>query len=192
MSIFPAARRVLAALSVITVGACAPADDARKVDPNLPAVIQVPIVLPGDTMRSDTIAAYRERMQGAIQQLYPEYSVLAAATVFGDRRMMTAIYASDATLRIADSTYTGGVAVVNAMVTLFSRASVTEMTRQSRALNAVDSIYTDSGSYVMVSKRSGGTATSERGTYVARWRRNAGEPRWTLLYDELKPQLAKR
>ena len=185
--------RTLAALGAGLVLACTSTEDARKVDPNLPAVVQAPpLVLPGDTMRTDTVPAYRERMAVAIGEIYREYGVLQAAAVLGDRRMLAAIYSTDATLRIGDSTYTGSVSLVNAMAGFFSRASVTDMTRQSRAINAVDSVYTDSGSYVMVSKRAGGRETSEQGTYVSKWRLRPTSPRWVLQHDELTPAAAKK
>lgn len=178
----------LSIVCLVTLAACTNADDARKVDPNLPAVVHgPPIILPSDTARPDTMPEYRERMEAAQRELIPQYSVLGAAAVFGDRRMLASIYSPGATLRLSDSTYTGGTSVVTALADFFRRSAITDMVRQSNATNAVDSIYTDSGSYLLVSKRAGAAESLERGQYVAKWRLLPRDPRWLLLSDELTP-----
>lgn len=170
------------------LAACTNPDDARKTDPNLPAVVQAPpIILPSDTARPDTMPEYRERMEAAQRELIPQYAVIGAAGVFGDRRMLASIYAPSATLRLGDSTYSGGTPVVTALADFFRRSAITDMVRQSESTNAVDSVYTDSGSYLMVSKRPGTAESHERGRYVAKWRLLPRDPRWSLLSDELTP-----
>ncbi|MDA1080568.1 MAG: hypothetical protein O2973_02655 [Gemmatimonadetes bacterium] len=164
------------------------ANAARKVDPNLPAVVQgPPIIIPSDTARPDTMPDYRQRMSDAARELIPQYSVLGAAAVFGDRRMLVSIYSPGAMLRLGDSTFTGGVRAAAALVDLFRRSSVNEMVRQSRSTNAIDSVYTDSGAYLMASKRGGGETALERGTFVSKWRKLAKDPGWALEYDEITP-----
>jgi len=175
------------------LAACTKPEDARKTDPNLPAIVQAPpIILPSDTARPDTMPEYRDRMEAARPELMREYSVMAAAAVFGDRPMLSSIYSPAVTLRLGDSTHTGRAAATVAVINFFQRSGIVELIRQSDTLNAIDSVYTDSGNYLMVAKRPGAAESHERGRYVAKWRLMPRGPRWSLLSDELTPDPATK
>lgn len=163
--------------------------DASKADPNTPAVIQAPpIILPSDTAKVDTMPAYRDRMSAALSEINPEYSLLTATAVLGDRRMLAATLAPDVTMRLADTTFTGRDAAVFGFTDFMLRNSVKDLLRQSRVLNAIGPTYTDSGQYLMVSQRGVGKPVEQRGTYVSVWTRSEkAERRWHLLRDELTP-----
>lgn len=168
--------------------ACSPGTDAAKTDPNRPAVVQAPpVVLPSDTAKPDTMPAYRERMEAAQRELATDYAMISATAILQDARTLAGEYAPDAVLKLGGSTYTGQAQVVNALIEFMRRSSVKDLQRRSYSLNAVDSVYTDSGVYAMLSQRTGGAPVEERGTYVSVWRLRSGTPRWELRRDEIMP-----
>jgi len=181
-------RTRMSMVCLAAIAACTSQDDARKVDPNIPAVVQAPpIILPSDTAKPDTMPAYQARMKSARIELLPEYGFITAGAAFGDYGMLASIYSPDATLSVGDSTYVGGTRIAAALVDFFRRYSVSDLTRQPGTVNAVDSVYTDSGRYEIVSKRGIQPAVTERGGYVAKWRLLPRDPRWSLLSDEFTP-----
>jgi hypothetical protein len=175
--------------------ACSTAKDSAelaKSDPNRPAVIQAPpIILPSDTAKPDTMPAYRAKMEAASSELLAEYSVMAAASVIGDRRTLGSALAPDAVVRLADTTFTGRDAIISGLMDFALRSSLRETLRQSRALNAIGTTYTDSGTYIMISRRGIAKPVEQRGTYVATWKLLEGSNiKWQLVRDELTPDPA--
>jgi len=178
----------LIVVSAVALAACSPGSDEAKTDPNRPAVVQAPpVVLPSDTMKPDTMPAYRERMAAVQRELASEYALISATAILGDLRTLATEYAQGAVLKLGDSTYTGRTQVADALTDFMRRASVKDMQRQSYVLTTVDSVYTDSGVYAVLAQRAGGKPAEERGTYVSVWRMLPGTRRWELRRDELTP-----
>lgn len=183
---------VALALGTLASAGCKARDSAA--DPSRPAVVKAPpLVLPSDTMKPDTTTSHRDRMQALSRELVQPYALMAAAAVWGDRRMLGSFYAPDGVLKFDDSTFTGRDRVVEALVSRGRLAGLAEWNRQSRVLTGhPDSVYVDSGSYVMVAKRPGAKDRTERGLYVATWRHQGGDNPWILLRDEIKPATSRR
>lgn len=164
-------------------------DAGRKTDPNLPAVVQGPkLILASDTAHPDTLRDHRSRMSALSNELGEPYSLIAAAINFGDPRLLATIYSPDAVFAFGDSTYAGVLNVSRALVDMGRRSGLTDFVRMSRSLTGhPDSIYVDSGEYVMHAKRPGGVMRTERGTYAATWRHLGPPSGWVLRRDVLKP-----
>jgi hypothetical protein len=184
-----AARRGMV-LALLCSGAAAcerrakPANTERA---DAPAVVKVPpLVLASDTAKPDTMQAHADRVNLVRTTLATNYSVLGAATVFGDRRMIASIYAPDAELSTPDSLYRGLAAIANALAALGPPKSLRSFDRMSRTLRIVDSTVIDSGTYVMVSARAGTKSVVDRGSYVSRWRIRPAPAAWVLTYDQLR------
>ncbi len=181
----------LCAVALLGAGCSTPKDaaEAAKADPNKPAVIQAPpIILPSDTAKPDTMPAYRARMDEAVSDHRAEYSVMGAASALGDRRTLSSMFAADAVVRLGDTTFTGRDAIVTGLVDFALRTSLREAHRFSRTLNAIGTTYTDSGTYVLISRRGIAKPTEQRGTYVTVWNRTDGAAlRWQIMRDELTP-----
>jgi hypothetical protein len=190
------AKRILIALVLggsASLVACGKGDGTSKQDPNRPAVVKLPPpILPSDTAHPDTMGTYRERMDQLKQRLLPWYALVGATAVYGDRRTILQFYSTDATLRLGNTTFTGAVEIANGLVELAKRNSVKEFERMSRVVNATDSVAVDSGSYTILSRRQGGMASDQRGTYVSTWkRRPGGDPDWVIRHDVLTPTSTK-
>jgi acyl-CoA hydrolase len=184
---------LIAGSAVALTVSCRPAADATPDDPNRPAVVQgPPIILPSDTAKPDTMPAYRDRMSAALAELLPEYSFVTAMTVFGDRLALASQHTADAEVQFGDSTFRGSIVAADARISYFRRSSIKDMVRQSIALNAIDSVYRDSGVYLMVGQRQGGTPVEQRGTYVTTWIRRSADPKWVIRRDHLIPDVSKR
>lgn len=181
----------------ITMVACgalachAPQDQAarqaaqRAANPNIPAVIQVPPpVLPSDTHHVVPAPAPSTPKE-MLQVLGSNYAILGLAIVSGDRRMIGATYAPDAELTTPDTTLHGAVAIAQSMGQMGPRNSLREFRRTPRATNVQDSTVTDSGAYVILSKRAGADSLVERGTYATVWRARAGGKNWVILTDHI-------
>ena len=169
--------------------ACGRKTEAAKAsDPNAPAVVRLPPpVIFSDTAKPDTMLRYREKVGAANSTLAQEYAVLGAAIVFSDRRMIASMYAPDAELVTPDSTYRGFVAVANRLASLGRTQSLREFNRRSRGLGIIDSVVTDSGTYVAITKRPGADSIVERGSYRTSWRIHAPPLHWVMTRDELHP-----
>src|ERR1019366_6262362 len=102
------------------VAACGrKAESAKASDPNTPAVVKLPPpILPSDTAKPDTMENHRAKVDATMSVLAREYSVLGAATVFGDRSMIASHFAPDAVLVTSDSSYMGNFAIANSLAAL--------------------------------------------------------------------------
>ena len=178
----------IALVGVLSTLGCKSRDSAAA-DPARPAVVKAPpIILPSDTAKPDTMMNHIQRMADLSRQLAEPYALIAFGAVNADRRLLASFYAPEAVFSLGDSTYRGMTAVVNAVVDMGRRTGLADWNRQSwRLTGHPDSIYVDSGTYVMQARRSGGPARASHGIYVATWRHLGGPTPWVLLRDELKP-----
>ena len=178
----------VALLGAVAISACA-GKDAASSDPSRPAVVKAPqVILPSDTAKPDTMPEHRARSTALSSELSVQYATLSASMIMGDRRTLTSFYSPQAQLRFHDSTSSGVTAVANRLIDVARRSGLTTWVRQSRVLTGhPDSIYVDSGIYVMQAKRPGGPGRVDRGTYVSEWRHLGGPVPWVLRRDEISP-----
>lgn len=116
------------------------------------------------------------------------YSLATATMLMNDARVLGQIYAPNAVLRVPDSTVTGMPAVVRQLLSLARSKSLADFQRRSLGTRILDdSTLLDSGTYVMVLRRSPKDSVLERGRYAATWRARTDVTRWVILEDELKP-----
>jgi hypothetical protein len=116
------------------------------------------------------------------------YSLATATMLNGDARVLGQLYAPNAVLRVPDSTVTGMPAVVRQLLSLARSKSLADFQRRSLGTRILDdSTLLDSGTYVMVLKRSPRDSTLERGRYAATWRARTDVTQWVILEDYLKP-----
>ncbi len=116
------------------------------------------------------------------------YGLATATMINNDARMLGQLYAPNAVLRVPDTTVTGMPAVVRQLLTLARSKSLTEFQRRSQGMRILDdSTLLDSGTYVMVLKRSPNDSALERGRYAATWRARTDVTQWVILEDYLRP-----
>lgn len=116
------------------------------------------------------------------------YSLATATMLMNDARVLGQIYAPNAVLRIPDSTVTGMPAVVRQLLSLARSKSLADFQRRSLGTRILDdSTLLDSGTYVMVLRRSAKDSVLERGRYAATWRARTDITRWVIVEDILKP-----
>lgn len=116
------------------------------------------------------------------------YSLATATMLMGDARMLGQLYAPNAVLRVPDSTVTGMPAVVRRLLSLARSKSLADFQRLSLGTRILDdSTLLDSGTYVMVLRRSPKDSVFERGRYAATWRAHTDVTKWVILEDYLKP-----
>lgn len=116
------------------------------------------------------------------------YSLATATMLNNDARMLGQLYAPNAVLRVPDSTVTGMPAVVRQLLALARSKSLADFQRRSLGSRILDdSTLLDSGTYVMVLKRSPQDSTLERGRYAATWRARTNVAQWVILEDDLRP-----
>ncbi len=171
------------------IAACAGGESPDTSDPNRPAVVKgPPVILPSDTAKPDTMPAYRERMQSLSGELASQYALVGAGMGFRDPALLRAVYAPDAVVVMGDSTFSGIERIAAGLIEMGRRSGMSELNRSTRSFNGKgDSIYVDSGFYIMRAERPGGTAREERGSYVSTWRHLGGPQPWVLRRDELRP-----
>jgi ketosteroid isomerase-like protein len=175
---------------VVAVGlsaACGGTGDQAGAD--RPAVVQVPAPLvPGDTMKIDTMPGHHDKMQATAREFTREYTLLAAAMGYGDRRMMSTIYDQNATLTIGDSVRHGNDAIASVWADFARAGSIRAFGRLSRRVEAVGELYVDSGTYTIQSQRTEGPMKEDHGRYVTHWKRDmVGKNPWIIMSDELMP-----
>jgi hypothetical protein len=121
------------------------------------------------------------------------YSLATATMINHDARVLSKVYAPDAKLTTPDSTLSGVVAVAKHLIALAQSKSLADFQRTSRGMRVIDdSTLADSGTYVMVLKRSAKDSVMERGTYAAQWRARKNFSDWVILEDCLTPTGSKK
>ncbi|HVZ49639.1 MAG TPA: hypothetical protein VG916_12720 [Gemmatimonadaceae bacterium] len=186
-------RAVVIGIGVVMAGAVAcgggAREDTRPADPARPAIVKAPpVVLPSDTAKPDTMEAHRLRMGALTPQILNTYTIVTGGMAFRNPRLLASVYAPNAELVLGDSTYRGSKAIADGLIAMGRRISVSDWGRQSRVLSSLpDSIYVDSGTYVLRGAGPGNSPREEFGNYVARWRHVGGPAPWVLLRDEIKP-----
>ncbi|MBM4194076.1 MAG: hypothetical protein FJ202_06825 [Gemmatimonadetes bacterium] len=169
-------------------GACDNTASNAKSNPDRPAVVQAPpIILPHDTAKPDTMPDYRARMAAFELELMREYSVMGAAMIIGDRKMLASMLDPNATLQLDQTTHRGFAAVTAALVDFARTNALQDFGRASRVRNEAKGVVTDSGWYRVIGKRAGGEVRTDTGTYVAVWNRRDNPVAWTLVSDVLTP-----
>jgi hypothetical protein len=182
---------------LVGIAACSsPAkQDAAPVDRNSPALEPGVISMP--SRAQTTASAVAETPKSAIipediaQRMVPVtagYSLATATMLMGDARVLGQLYAPNAVLRTPDSTVTGMAAVVRQLLSLARSKSLADFQRRSVGTRILDdSTLLDSGTYVMVLRRSEKDSVLERGRYAATWRARTDVTQWVILEDVLKP-----
>jgi len=176
-----------------------PKQDATPVA-DAPAVIAAPLDLPqvktadaGPKLSPDSPIP-PDSMQ-RVNDVGVAYALIAATMVRQDGYTLNQLYAPNATLKVPDSTITGGANIVRSLLKLGKSKGLSEFRRTSALLQiADDSTLVDSGSYVMVTKRTEKDSTIEQGTYATRWRVRPRAGSWVVLEDaisEAKPMSAR-
>lgn len=197
-------RRLYLPLAVfIGIAACgSPAkQDAAPPDRNAPALEPGVVSMPSRA-QTTTPAVPEEPPKSAIipediaQRMVPVtggYSLAAATMIMNDPRMLGQVYAPNAVLRVPDSTVTGMPAVVRQLLSLAQSKSLADFQRRSIGTRILDdSTLLDSGTYVMVLRRSEKDSVLERGRYAATWRARKDLTQWVILEDVLRPNQPTR
>ena len=116
------------------------------------------------------------------------YSLVTAMMVRADARSIVGMYAPDATLILPDTTVRNAPAIAAHWVTLAKGKSMNDFARSSLATTTLDdSTLADSGSYIMILKRTPKDSVIERGLYTSRWRARPGIGTWVMLEDHIIP-----
>ena len=184
----------------VACGAPTPQDTAAK-DPKAPAtepaVVSVPLNLP----RLATDSAEKSKQpsvmpldslarSGGLSSLY---ALVTATMINSDSRMLGRLYAPAAVLYTPDSTVHNGPAVVRHLITMARAKSMADFQRTSRGRRIIDdSTLVDSGSYIMILRRSPKDSVFERGQYSATVRGGADLNAWIILEDRFKPSPAPK
>lgn len=156
----------------------------------MPSRVQTPAPVASDAPKSAIIPEDPVQRMTAVTA---GYSLATATMINNDARMLGRIYAPNAVLRVPDSTVTGMPAVVRQLLSLARSKSLTEFTRRSLGMRILDdSTLMDSGTYIMVLKRSPKDSTLERGQYAATWRARTDVSQWVILEDYLNPNQSAR
>ena len=121
------------------------------------------------------------------------YSLVTAMMLNKDIRSIVGMYAPDAILVLPDSTVRNAPAIATHWVQLAQAKSMTGFERSSFRISIIDdSTLADSGSYLMILKRTAKDSVIERGQYQARWRARPGTGSWVMLEDHIIPAAGKK
>lgn len=169
--------RLLLAIVLVGSACAAPAKDA----PSSQAAIAAPVkAIPDDPI---------ERRVAVDQG----YSLLGATMLNHDLPMLASLYARDALLAFPDTTVRGAPAVAARLAQLAQSKSVVAFNRTSLGLRIVDdSTIADSGSFVMISRRSPTDSVMNPGMYHTLWRARPGLGNWVILEDRILPGAGRR
>jgi len=192
--------RFVSAVAVAGLVACGSpaAKDAAvpdsKAPANAPAVIAVPSTVPKPVIpeagKPPLIPPDPMQRVIAVNQ---GYSLASATMVHQDGRMLSQLYHADAALKTPEGTILGNAAIISHLLTLARDKSLKGIERTSKRLETLDdSTMADSGSYVMVLKRSERDSVLERGRYATKWRVRSDITRWVILEDYLAPGAAPK
>jgi len=183
-------------LPVVTVVSLAACGSARNIDPkaeaDAPAVIDTrpkPAAPgPNATAASPNKGVIPDEPLKRTMTVGQGYALVTATMVNHDAVMLSQLYDPDATLTVPDSTFTPRNAVVRELIGMAQSKSLSEFQRTSLGTRIVDdSTLADSGSYLMVLKRSAKDSVIERGTYAAQWRARKDVTQWVILRDQITP-----
>ena len=154
-------------------------------DPNRPAVINEPApVLVADTLKPPQPTLDPRKMQ---IQISPEYALMSLAMTGGDGRMVSSQFEPNATLSLPDTTIKGSVAIARFLVDFSHTRNLNYLERTSNVFSLADSIASDSGKYISVSKRPGADSIVDRGSFATTWRLHPDHS-WKVVADHLYPQ----
>jgi ketosteroid isomerase-like protein len=169
--------RLLLAIALAGSACAAPAKDASSTQ----AAVAPPVkAIPDDPMDRRI----------AVDQ---GYSLLAATMQNHDLPMIAGLYAPDASLMLPDSTVRGARAVAARLALLAQSKSMVAFNRTSLGLTVIDdSTIADSGSFVMVSRRSPTDSVMSQGMYHTLWRARPGIGNWVILEDHILPGAGKK
>lgn len=169
--------RLLLAFALASLACGAPASDASSTQAGAVPPVKA---IPDDPMDRRI----------AVEQ---GYSLISATMQNGDLAMIAGLYAPDAVLMLPDSTVRGAPNIAGWLVALARSKSMAGFHRTSSRLTVVDdSTVADSGSYVMVSRRSLTDSVLDPGVYRARWRARPGIGNWVILEDHIIPDPGKK
>ncbi len=163
-------------------------------DPNTPAVVQLPaFVPPGESSQApDAARANEARIAEARRTLGTNYSILGAALVFGDARMTGSFYAPDAVLVTPDAEHRGSEAIAKAYSDMGPAKSLREFNRVSLVTRVDGTVVTDSGTYLVLTQRTGADSLLERGRYAATWQIRQAPQSWVITKDHLYRERARK
>ena len=121
------------------------------------------------------------------------YALVTAMMVNNDARSIVALYIPDATLILPDSTVHNAPAIATRWVALAQAKAMADFQRSSVAMSVLDdSTLADSGSYLMILKRTPRDSVLERGLYTAKWRARPGVGNWVMPEDHIIPGPGKK
>jgi hypothetical protein len=157
-------------------------------DPNKPAVVKAPrVVLPSDTAKPDTMAAHNTKIALIHGKLEIYRANLDAAIAFQDTKWLSTLYAPDAKLTTSDTVFEGSRSIAIGLARMTVARSVRSINHRSSGFSVLDSIVTDSGTYLIVSRRALADSVLERGKYVTAWRMHTEPLNWAIKNDRLTP-----
>ncbi|MHB1310978.1 MAG: nuclear transport factor 2 family protein [Gemmatimonadaceae bacterium] len=191
----------LALVAVMALAACgAPA----KKDPDAPALEPAVINMPSDAQKSMATKAAEAAAVPAstlipadsmqrVMAVSQGYALATAMMINQDARMLSGLYAADATLSLPDSTVKGVESIVRQLTALARTKSLAEFQRTTKGMRIVDdSTLADSGTWVMTLKRTPKDSVFERGRYATSWRARGGGPgSWVMIADRITPDTRK-
>ena len=120
-------------------------------------------------------------------QISPEYALMSLAMTGGDGRMVSSQFEPNATLSLPDTTIKGSVAIARFLVDFSHTRNLNYLERTSNVFSLADSIASDSGKYISVSKRPGADSIVDRGSFATTWRLHPDHS-WKVVADHLYPQ----
>ena len=121
------------------------------------------------------------------------YALVTAMMVNNDARSIIGLYVPDATLILPDTTVHNAPAIATRWVNLAQGKAMADFQRSSVAMSVLDdSTLADSGSYLMILRRSPKDSVLERGLYTAKWRARPGVGTWVILEDHIIPGPGKK
>lgn len=184
-------RRMAPAILCLLAAACSTpnARDAAKTDPNTPAVVELGMPKPPDVKKEPPPPIVDEGQ--LVNRLAGNYSLLAAAMVNGDARMVGTLYAPDAEMSMPDGAWSGVANIANNLAALGRQKSLADFQRRSTRHMLVDSTVVDSGAFLITVKRTGADSVYERGSYATRWRIKP-DGNWVMEMDVLKREGKKK
>ncbi len=189
-------RGVVLSILCCSITACSRnTDEQRKIDPNLPAVVNLPAsILPSDTAKQPVVLPDWATDNALRAHAMKNFALLEATLVFGDLSTARSNYHPQAELVLADSTVRGAQNIAVALVDFARKRSMSEFKRTTTAIHAnwTDSTAIDSGKYQILTKRAGGSALVETGRFVTLWRLHTPPTEWSIVRDELKPDRGAR